>query len=134
MYANATTMVTGRNGDVPVFYSAEPTLVLLKDADFTVATVDVAPGVPGAQRFETNVTVPFNNLTADTWFVVVARGTDGVSPPMFPVVAGDLNPATNTNLAQLLDGNLGEDGVLALGFTNALYADVDGVAGFQPPL
>jgi hypothetical protein len=133
IYANATTVVAGRNGDVPVLYGAEPTLVLTKGDDFEVNTVDVFPGVPGAQRFETIVTVPFADLAVDTWFVVVAKGTDGVSPPMFPIVASDLSPATNTTLANLVDGNLGEGGVLALGFTNALFADVDGVAGFQPP-
>jgi hypothetical protein len=52
---------------------------------------------------------------------------------MFPIVATDLSRDSNSTLADLIDGNLGEGGVLALGFTNALYADVDGVAGFQPP-
>ena len=45
----------------------------------------------------------------------------------------DLRRATNTTLADLTDGNLGEDGTLALGVTNALYADVDGEPGFNPP-
>ena len=58
----------------------------------------------------------------------------GVSQPMFPVMSGDIPPGTNQTLADLLDGNLNEGGVLALGYTNALYADVDGVAGFQAPL
>jgi hypothetical protein len=53
---------------------------------------------------------------------------------MFPVMVRDLARSSNTTLADLLDGNLGENGVLALGFTNALFADVDGVAGFQAPL
>jgi hypothetical protein len=51
---------------------------------------------------------------------------------MFPVMS-DLDASTNHSLADLLDGNLGEIGILALGYTNALYADVDGVPGFQPP-
>jgi hypothetical protein len=130
---NANTVVAGINDEVPVLYGAEPTLVLMKGNDFTVTTVDVAPEVAGAQRFETNVTVPFTDLAVDTWFVVVARGTDGVSPPMFPIVASSLSSSSNTTLADLIDGNLDEGGVLALGFTNALYADVDGVAGFQAP-
>ena len=53
---------------------------------------------------------------------------------MFPVMSGDIPAASNQTLADLLDGNLNEGGVLALGHTNALYADVDGVAGFQAPL
>jgi hypothetical protein len=133
IYANANTVVTGTNDEVPVLYGADPTLVLMKDDGFTVTTVDVAPEVPGGQRYETTVTVPFTDLAVDTWLVVVARGTDGVSPPMFPIVASSLNAASNTTVADLIDGNLGEGGVLALGFTNALYGDVDGVAGFQAP-
>ena len=34
---------------------------------------------------------------------VVARGTDGVSPPMFPIVANDLSPTTNRSLADAND-------------------------------
>jgi hypothetical protein len=37
-------------------------------------------------------------------------------------------------LANLTDGNLGESGTMALGYTNALYADVDGNPGFDAPL
>ena len=44
-----------------------------------------------------------------------------------------VHPATNASLADLLDGNLGEGGTLALGATNALYANVDGNASFDPP-
>ena len=39
----------------------------------------------------------------------------------------------NETLADLTDGNLDENGVLALAFTNALFADVDGEEGFQSP-
>ena len=53
---------------------------------------------------------------------------------MFPVMAADLSRAGNDTLADLLDGNLDEGGVLALGMTNGLFADVDGVDGFQPPI
>ncbi|MDX2167538.1 MAG: hypothetical protein SF182_10760 [Deltaproteobacteria bacterium] len=129
IYANATTVVARTRDGVPTLYAAEPSLVLAAGADFTVERVVVDPDVPGAERFEATISVPYT-LDRDTWFVVLAKGTDGVSRPMFPVIAGDLNAATNTTVAELTDGNLGEGGVLSLGFSNALYADVDGVPGF----
>jgi hypothetical protein len=85
-------------------------------------------------RRQTTVSVPFEDLAGDTWFVVLVKGTDGDSRPMFPEFPRDLDTASNTTLADLLDGNLDQGGVLALGFTNALYADVDGVEGYQAPL
>ena len=53
---------------------------------------------------------------------------------MFPVFSADLQQAGNTTLANLIDGNLGQGGVTALGVTNALYADVDGNSQFDAPL
>ena len=52
---------------------------------------------------------------------MLVRGTDDVSAPMFPVYADDLDAESNTTLADLIDGNLGELGVRAMGFTNPLY-------------
>lgn len=134
IYANASTTVAGTSGGVPVLFGATPTLILDKGVDFTVGTVAPHPAVPAAQRQETTKTVSFAGLTSDTWFVVVVKGRDGVSKPMFPVFPLSLNAASNTTLPQLLDGNLGEGGTMALGNTNALYADVDGVPGFDAPL
>jgi len=131
IYANATTSATGSNGGVPVAFTATPTRELQRGRDFDIQTVVVNAGVPGAARLETHVSVPFRGLTQDTWFVVLVRGNDGVSPPTFPVFANDLDRTRNTSLADLIDGNLGEEGVTALGFTNALYADVDGEPGFR---
>jgi hypothetical protein len=133
IFANAETVVARSNDGVPTMYGAEPTLVLHAGVDFEVERIVVDPEVPGAERFETHLTVPFRELIADTWFVVVVRGTDGVSPPAFPVFAQDLSRESNTTLEDLVDGNLGEGGVLAMGFANALYADVDGTEGFDPP-
>jgi hypothetical protein len=133
IYANATTVVTSMRDGVPTLYGAEPTLVLVAGQDFTLTRENVFPSIPGAERWTATLTVPFDNLERDTWFVAIVKGTDGVSQPMFPVMSGDISPATNQTLADLLDGNLSEGGVLALGYTNALYADVDGVAGFQAP-
>jgi hypothetical protein len=134
IYANARTTVSRRVDNVPVLYGAEPTRVLTAGTDFAVEFVDVVGDMPEARRRETRVTLPFRNLPADTWFVIVVKGTDAISAPMFPVFPQDLRRDTNTSLADLLDGNLGESGVLALGFTNALYADVDGVPGFNAPM
>jgi hypothetical protein len=133
IYANAATTVTGTTLGTPTAYGAVPTATLDLGAGFTRSTVNVAPGVPGGERFETTLSVPFHGLSQDTWFVVVAKGRDGVSKPMFPAFPEDLARASNTTLAQLLDGNLGESGTMALGATNALYADVDGAPGFQAP-
>lgn len=131
IYANAETVATGSRNGVPVQYTAEPTLVLVAGSDFALERVVVDASVPGAERWQATLSVPFT-LTRDTWLVALARGTDGVSRPLFPVIAGDLTRASNGTLDALTDGNLGEGGVLSLGFTNPLFADVDGVAGFTP--
>ena len=133
IYANAKTVVTRMRDGVPTLYGAEPTLVLVAGQDVPLTRETVVAGIAGAERWASSFTVPFDNLERDTWFVVVVKGSDGVSQPMFPVISGDISPATNHTLADLVDGNLNEGGVLALGFTNALYADVDGVPGFQAP-
>ncbi len=134
IYANAPTIATGSSKGTPVSYRGTPERVLTAGVDFTVASVPVAPGVPDANRLEAHVSIPYTGLSTDTWFVVVVRGSGGVSRPMFPVYPKSLATAGNGNLAGLLDGNLGEGGTLAFGFTNALYADVDGTPGFQAPL
>ena len=118
---------------VPTLYGAEPTLVLVAGQDVPLVRETVVASIPGAERWRSSFSRPFDHLERDTWFVVMVKGTDGVSRPMFPVMSGDISPASNHTLDDLLDGNLGEGGVLALGFTNALYADVDGVPGFQAP-
>ncbi len=132
IYANAETVVAASRGGVPTLYGAEPTRVLLKNEDFTLAREVVREDVPGAERWRATLEVPFT-LERDTWFVVVVRSTDGFSAPMFPVFPDNLARGINTSLEDLLDGNVGEVGVLALGATNALYADVDGTPGFNPP-
>ncbi len=133
IYANAAT-IPSPTSLAPELFSATPTMVLDAGIDFSVSPVDVFPSIAGDERLETSVSVPFTSLAGDTWFVVVVRGTDGVSQPMFPVFPKSLNSAGNTTLAGLVDGNLGEGGTLALGATNALYVDADGTPGFQAPL
>jgi hypothetical protein len=136
IYQNATTCVSRRRGGVPVLYSALPSRTLVAggaDAggEFRVVEVEDVPGLPGAGHRETRRSVRLET-PEDAFVVVVARGTPGVSRPMFPIFPRDVSASSNATLEDLLDGNLGEGGVLALGFTNALYVDVDG-GGFDPP-
>jgi hypothetical protein len=133
VYANAATIPSPTSSE-PELFSATPTMTLVAGTDFSISTNNVFPLVTGGSRREAHVSIPFTNMTQDTWFVVVVKGTDGVSRPMFPVHPADLAKGSNTTLANLTDGNLGESGVEALGATNALYADVDGNPGFDAPL
>ncbi len=133
VYANAATIPSPTN-PAPQLFGATPTTTLTAGGGFTINTVNVHPGVPGGSRREAHVSIPFTNMSTDTWFVVVVKGSDGVSRPMFPVHPANLATAGNTTLANLTDGNLGQSGVTALGVTNALYADVDGNPGFDAPL
>ncbi len=136
VYVNAATKVTRRNpnnaGGVPTLYTAIPTLSLDAGTDFTVTTVDDFPAIPGAQHRETTarITIP---TPSDAWIVVVVRGRDGVSRPMFPVMPASLSAGGNGTLAALLDGNLGQGGVTALGYTNALFVDANGNGAFEAP-
>jgi hypothetical protein len=98
-----------------------------------VTTTNVAPSVPGAERRETHLTVPLAGLTRDEWIVVVVKGTSGVSAPMFPVFPRNLSAAQNPTLPDLVNVVASEAGVRALGFTNALFVDVDGNGMFDPP-
>jgi hypothetical protein len=95
-----------------------------------VNTVPVAG--TGSSRLEASTTLSLTGLTEDIWVVVMVKGKDGVSRPLYPVLPNSLKTSTNTNLAQLTDGNLGEDGITALAFTNPLFIDVDG-GGWTAP-
>ncbi len=137
IYVNAQTRVTKRNpnttGGTPTLYGANPTIVLNKDTDFTRASVTDFPAIPGAGHFETHKTLTVL-VPQDAWIVVLVRGTDGVSHPMFPEMPASLSTGgNNTTLAGLLDGNLNEGGVLAQGFTNALFVDANANGSFDPP-
>jgi hypothetical protein len=135
IYANASTTCTGESGTTPTDtrYTANPIITYTLSGgpapNFTRSTVNnYAPAITGADRFDTLL---------DTWFVVVVKGTDDGnawdSEPMFPEMPASLNSSGNTTLADLLDGNLGEGGVQALGFTNSLYASVNDDSDFDSP-
>jgi hypothetical protein len=99
--------------------------------DFTVNTINDYPSIPGAQHLEADTSVTLNGLTDDTWVVVLVRGSDNVSQPLFPVIPNDLDTSSNPSLADLIDGNLGEDGVTAMAFSNPLFISVDGNANYD---
>ncbi len=126
VYANAATFTAGS----PYLFGATPTLVLDEgdcdpattgDGDFDVTVTPDLGGVAGADRLSATLELPFDGLGEPTWFVVLVKGTDGECAPMFPVYPDNLASGSNTSLEDLVDGNTGEGGVLALGATNALY-------------
>jgi hypothetical protein len=132
IYRNASTRVAHRNGITPTLFDAVPTTTLVAGTDFTIDTPPAPVFSPGS-RLETHLTVPLTGLTRDEWIVVVVKGTPGVSPPMFPVFPRNLSAAQNRTLADLVNVTASESGVRALGFTNALFVDVDGDGAFDPP-
>ena len=131
--STSTASVGGGFPDVVVpAYGVAPDFVQTAGVDFTVNTVVVDPGIPGASRLEATTTLSLTGLTEDVWVVAIVRGTDGVSRPLFPIIPNDLTQAGNGNLAGLTDGNLGENGITSMAYTNPLFVDVDG-GGWTPP-
>jgi hypothetical protein len=126
---NAATQVAQTNGGTPTLFGAVPTTTLSAGVDFTVTNVPVN----GAQRLETNKTVSLVGLAQDEWIVVIVKGTQGVSPPMFPVMADGVSLTQNPTLTALETVTAAENGIRALGTTNALYVDVDQNGVFDPP-
>lgn len=110
----------------PPYWQVTPEVVQAAGTDFMVNTVDDYPLIAGASHLEATTSLDLTGLTDDTWVVVVVRGSDGVSEPIFPIAPTDLNSAGNTTLEDLTDGNLGEGGVPAVAFSNPLFIDVDG--------
>ncbi len=129
IYRNASTQVASSNGGTPTLFGAIPTTTLNAGADFSVSTVPVN----GSQRFETTKVVNLTALAADEWIVVLVKGTAGVSAPMFPVMTDGVSLTQNPTLVALETITAAENGIRALGTTNALYLDVDQNGVFDPP-
>ncbi|UCE85978.1 MAG: carboxypeptidase regulatory-like domain-containing protein [Deltaproteobacteria bacterium] len=129
-YVNSDTIadVEGRDG-LPPLYRICPEFSQTADTDFTVSSVPV----DGGERLEAVTDLTLAGLTEDTWVVVMVKGTDGVSKPLFPVIPNDLDEESNQTLEALKDGNLGQGGVPALAFSNPLFLDVDGNGQYDPP-
>jgi hypothetical protein len=114
-------------------YSICPSVsIRMGDEAWTGVEVVVNEAVMGASRKEINATLTLPGLTADTWVVAIAHGSDGISEPLFPVLPASLSRAGNTTLDDLIDGNLGESGTPAFAFTNPLFVDVSGDGWVAP--
>jgi hypothetical protein len=122
---------TNANGANAPRYVVSPTLTRHAGTDFEIRSVAVDPDIAEAVRLQADLSVDLE-LERDAWVVVLVRGTDGVSRPLWPINPLDLRAAGNATLDQLTDGNLGEGGNLALAFTNPLFVDVDGNGRFDP--
>jgi len=135
LYINNIPVPYDDDGDAftPPQYQASPNVVLTEGVDFTVTEVNDHPGIPGARHSEAEVDYALGPLSQDTWVVALVRGTDGISHPLFPVVPNDIPSETNPTLSDLLDGNLGEAGILSLSFTNPLFIDVNGNGVYDAP-
>jgi len=102
------------------------------DEGWSSVEVVVNEDVPGASRTEINVSLTLPALSEDSWVVAIARGSDGISEPLFPVLPASLDRESNTTLDDLIDGNLGESGTPAFAFTNPLFIDVGGDGWVAP--
>lgn len=102
------------------------------DERWEAIEVVVNDSVQGGSRTDITATLTLEGIAEDTWIVVTVSATDGVSLPMFPTYPGSLNQDSNSTLEDLTDGNLGESGVPAFAFTNALFVDAGG-DGWTPP-
>ncbi len=79
------------------------------------------------QRLESSAVV---NLTLykDSWVVVLARGNDGVSKPLWPVVPNDFEDSGDG----LTKRSAADTGTVAMAMSNPIYIDVDG-GGWKAP-
>lgn len=128
IYRNAAVTATDDDGDpsTPPYYAPIATRVRTAGADLNVNTVAVG----GASRLESTLTERFDGLTEDSWFVVLVRGTPGVSAALFPVIPNDVDPSQP---AEDLVTNPARGGVTALALTNPLFADVNANGTYDPP-
>lgn len=107
-----------------------PDYELDKGTDFTVSTVPGVSGFGVRQVTDATQAIP---VSEDTWVIVVVRGTDGVSKPLYPMNPHDLkhSATVNNTLAKLTDNggplpwNLNEEGEMAAAFTNPLFLDFE---------
>ncbi len=132
-YVNTIPTIDDYDSDVstPPFYNVAPAVVQTAGTNFTVNTINDFPSIPGAQHLEADTSLNLSGLTEDTWIVVLVRGSDNVSEPLFPVLPNNLSSSSNPTLADLIDGNLGESGVTAMAFTNPLFIDANGNATYD---
>lgn len=104
-----------------------PAQVLNLPTGFARNEVEVA-GAGSAKRFETSETLSVSGGGADYWIVVMARGTDGVSVPMWPVV-----PDSFTDSGGLTTRNTADRGVQALAVSNPIFVDANNDGDWDAP-
>ncbi len=131
-YINNQPELTSAPGEAARYGVCPNLTVNAGDPGWTATEVVIDEDIPGASRTDIEVTITLGSVSTDTWLVAIAHGTDGISPPLFPMVPEDLDRASNTTLEDLTDDNIGEGGVLAYAFTNPLFIDVAG-NGWTPP-
>jgi hypothetical protein len=117
------------NNPLPPFYRICPDYVQVAGVDFTVNTVPAG----GGERLEATTSLALSGLTQDAWVVVMVKGTDDVSCPLFPVIPSDLDPSSNPTLADLKTCAAGDLGVTALAYSNPLFIDVTNLGVYDPP-
>lgn len=126
-YINNQPQLTSEPGAAARYGICANARISARNDGWAAADVVVNSSVSGASRTDITVTLTLNIITEDTWIVVaMARDTDGISEPLFPVLPADINQGSNTALDELTDGNLGEACKPAFAFTNPLFVDVDG--------
>jgi hypothetical protein len=133
-YVNSETIAdpNGRddpNNPLPPFYRICPDFVQVAGVDFTVSTVPAG----GGERLEATTSLSLSGLTQDTWVVVMVKGTEDVSCPLFPVIPNELDPSSNTTLADLKTCAPGDKGIPALAYSNPLFIDVTNLGVYDPP-
>ena len=125
-YINNQPQLTSDAGEAARYGICANAWVSSGDANWNAVEVVVNSDVDGASRTDITATLTLSEVTEDTWIVAMARGTDGVSEPLFPILPASLDKSDNKTLEDLTDGNLGEGGTPAFAFTNPLFIDVGG--------
>ena len=117
---------------------------------FTLTPTKSTVPVNGEFRLE-SASVQGLTITQDSWVMVIVRGTDNVSKPLFPMNPQEILPqacngnrcracgtglpacgvfgacnVNNQTLAELTDGNLNQCGVLSMAIANPLFIDFNG--------
>lgn len=102
----------------------------LDNNDFTRNTVIVA-SIDGFdhQRFETDLNITLPSPGIDYSVIVMVRGRDGVSPPMFPVVPSDFTDSGDGATVR----SAGDTGIPALTISNPIFVDANGDGSWQAP-
>jgi hypothetical protein len=131
-YVNNQPELTGFEGEAARYGVCANFSVTAGDRRWQEEEVQVIDGLEGASRRDITVTLTLPSVAEDSWVMAIAHGTDGESPPMFPIVPEDLDRASNQTLEDLTDDNLGEGGVPAYAFTNPVFLDV-GANGWEAP-